>query len=173
VIVHAAARRGRAAADPDRQAARRARDRDHLDGREGALARGAGADETIGYGRLRRAGARADRRRRVHAVYDGSAKTTFDESLARCGRAATWSSTARERAAAAGRDRGPEREVALPHRPTLAHYGQTGDELRSRAGELLEWIAAGELDVRSAPATRSRTPRAPSPTSSRAAPRAS
>ena len=33
-------------------------------------------------------------------------------------------------------------------RPTLSHYGREGDELRMRAGELLEWIAAGELDVR-------------------------
>ena len=33
-------------------------------------------------------------------------------------------------------------------RPTLAHYGQFGDELRRRAGEVLERVASGELDVR-------------------------
>ena len=59
-------------------------------------------------------------------------------------------------------------------RPTLAHYGQTGEELRQRAGEVLEWVAAGELDVR----IGGRYPladaaQAPRPTSNRAAPRGS
>jgi NADPH2:quinone reductase len=33
-------------------------------------------------------------------------------------------------------------------RPTLAHYTQTTDELRSRTDDLFRWLAAGELRVR-------------------------
>jgi NADPH2:quinone reductase len=33
-------------------------------------------------------------------------------------------------------------------RPTLGHYTATREELLGRAGELFEWIARGELDVR-------------------------
>jgi NADPH:quinone reductase len=113
------------------------------------LARGAGADETIGYDGF---GARAlelTGGEGVHAVYDGIGATTFDESV----------SALRPRGymvlygAASGPP--PPVEIAVLNakslfltRPTLAHYGQTGDELRRRAGELLQWIAAGELDVR-------------------------
>jgi NADPH2:quinone reductase len=85
----------------------------------------------------------------VHAVYDGIGAATFDESIA----------ALRPRGymvlygAASGPP--PPVEIAVLNakslfltRPTLAHYGQTGDELRERADELLEWVAAGELDVR-------------------------
>ena len=33
-------------------------------------------------------------------------------------------------------------------RPTLGHYTASREELLGRAGELFEWIARGELDVR-------------------------
>ena len=33
-------------------------------------------------------------------------------------------------------------------RPTLVHYVAGADELRWRAGEVFDWIAKGELDVR-------------------------
>jgi NADPH2:quinone reductase len=113
------------------------------------LARGAGADETIGYEGF---GARARELTAgegVHAVYDGIGQATFDESL----------SALRPRGFMVlyGAASGPPPPVEIARlnaaslfltRPTLAHYGQTGDELRMRAGELLEWIAAGELDVR-------------------------
>ncbi len=114
-----------------------------------ALARGAGADETIGYDGFAERARELTGGEGVHAVYDGIGKTTFDESIA----------ALRPRGymvlygAASGPP--PPVEIAVLNakslfltRPTLAHYGQTGDELRERAGELLEWVAAGELDVR-------------------------
>src|SRR3954454_18011070 len=117
-------------------------------GEKAALARGAGADETIGYDGF------AERAREltgegVHAVYDGIGQATFDASLAAL--------RPRGFMVLYGAASGPPPPVEIADlnakslfltRPTLAHYGQTGDELRSRAGELLEWIAAGELDVR-------------------------
>jgi NADPH:quinone reductase len=114
-----------------------------------SLARGAGADETIGYDGFAERAREITGGEGVHAVYDGIGAATFDESL----------DALRPRGsmvlygAASGPP--PPVEIALLNakslfltRPTLAHYGQTGDELRERAGELLEWIAAGELDVR-------------------------
>jgi NADPH2:quinone reductase len=113
-----------------------------------ALARGAGADETIGYDRF---GARAMELSGdgVHAVYDGIGAATFDESLG--------SLRPRGSMVLYGAASGPPPAVEIARlnakslfltRPTLAHYGQFGDELRRRAGEVLEWVAAGELDVR-------------------------
>ena len=114
-----------------------------------ALARGAGADETIGYDGFAERARELTGGEGVHAVYDGIGEATFDESIA----------ALRPRGymvlygAASGPP--PPVEIAVLNakslfltRPTLAHYGQTGDELRQRAGELLGWVAAGELDVR-------------------------
>ena len=113
------------------------------------LARGAGADETIGYEGF------ADRAREltggegVAAVYDGIGAASFDESLA----------ALRPRGfmvlygAASGQP--PPVEIAKLNagslfltRPTLTHHGRVGDELRERSADLFGWIAAGELDVR-------------------------
>jgi NADPH:quinone reductase len=118
-------------------------------GEKAALARGAGADETIGYDGFAERARELTGGEGVHAVYDGIGAATFDESIA----------ALRPRGfmvlygAASGPP--PPVEIAVLNakslfltRPTLAHYGQTGDELRERAGELLEWVAAGELDVR-------------------------
>ena len=113
-----------------------------------ALARGAGADETIGYDGF---GAQAMELSGdgVHAVYDGIGAATFDESLE--------SLRPRGSMVLYGAASGPPPAVEIARlnakslfltRPTLAHYGQFGDELRRRAGEVLEWVAAGELDVR-------------------------
>ena len=113
------------------------------------LARGAGADETIGYeGFAERARELTDGEG-VAAVYDGIGAATFDESLA----------ALRPRGymvlygAASGQP--PPVEIAKLNakslfltRPTLANYGREGDELRMRAADFLGWIAAGELDVR-------------------------
>ncbi len=114
-----------------------------------ALARGAGADETIGYEGFAERARELTGGEGVHAVYDGIGAATFDKSIA----------ALRPRGymvlygAASGPP--PPVEIAVLNakslfltRPTLAHYGQTGDELRERAGELLDWVAAGELDVR-------------------------
>jgi NADPH:quinone reductase len=113
------------------------------------LARGAGADETIGYEGFAERARELTGGEGVHAVYDGIGAATFDESL----------SALRPRGYMVlyGAASGPPPPVEIAKlnakslfltRPTLAHYGQTGPELPVRAGELLEWVAAGELDVR-------------------------
>ena len=113
-----------------------------------ALARGAGADETIGYEGF---GARAAELSGdgVHAVYDGIGAATFDESLEAL--------RPRGYMVLYGAASGPPPAVDIARlnakslfltRPTLAHHGQRGEELQWRAGEVLAWVAAGELDVR-------------------------
>ena len=113
------------------------------------LARGAGADETIGYEGFAERARELTGGEGVHAVYDGIGADTFDESLA----------ALRPRGymvlygAASGQP--PPVEIKKLNakslfltRPTLANYGRDGDELRMRAADFLGWIAAGELDVR-------------------------
>jgi NADPH2:quinone reductase len=113
------------------------------------LVHAAAGGETIGYDGFAERARELTGGEGVHAVYDGIGEATFDESIA----------ALRPRGymvlygAASGPP--PPVEIAVLNakslfltRPTLAHYGQTGDELRERAGELLGWVAAGELDVR-------------------------
>ena len=113
------------------------------------LARGAGADETIGYEGFAERARELTGGEGVVAVYDGIGAATFDESLA----------ALRPRGfmvlygAASGSP--PPVEIAKLNagslfltRPTLAHYGREGDEMRIRAADLFAWIASGELDVR-------------------------
>jgi len=113
------------------------------------LARGAGADETIGYDGFGERARDLTGGEGVHAVYDGIGAATFDESLG----------ALRPRGSMViyGAASGPPPPVEIAKlnasslfltRPTLTHYGREGDELRMRAGELLAWVAAGELDVR-------------------------
>ena len=96
------------------------------------LARGAGADETIGYEGFAERARELTGGEGVHAVYDGIGATTFDESL----------SALRPRGymvlygAASGQP--PPVEIAKLNagslfltRPTLANYGREGDELLS------------------------------------------
>jgi NADPH2:quinone reductase len=113
------------------------------------LARDAGADETIGYEGFGERARELTGGEGVHAVYDGIGAATFDESLGALRRRGSM--------VLYGAASGPPPPVEIARlnaaslfltRPTLAHYGQHGDELRWRAGEILEWIAAAELDVR-------------------------
>jgi NADPH2:quinone reductase len=113
------------------------------------LARGAGADEVIGYDGF------ADRVREltggegVAAVYDGVGKATFDGSMA--------SLRPRGYLVVYGAASGGPDPVEIPRlnagsffltRPTLHHYVATREELLWRAGEVFEWVASGQLDVR-------------------------
>jgi NADPH2:quinone reductase len=113
------------------------------------LARGAGADETIGYDGFAERARELTGGEGVAAVYDGIGADTFDESLA----------ALRPRGymvlygAASGQP--PPVEIAKLNaaslfltRPTLANYGTERGELLERSGEVFGWIAAGELDVR-------------------------
>jgi NADPH2:quinone reductase len=114
------------------------------------LARGAGADEVLGYDGF------ADKAREitdgegVAAVYDGVGKTTFDEGLKALrptGRLILYGAASGQpeplnlaRLAPAG--------SLYVQRPTLATYTRTPQLLRERATQLFDLIADGKLDVR-------------------------
>lgn len=85
----------------------------------------------------------------VAAVYDGIGATTFDGSLA--------SLRPRGVLAIYGTASGPTPALEIPRlntggslyvtRPSIAHYTAATDELRRRAAEVFEWVAAGKLSV--------------------------
>ena len=114
-----------------------------------ALAREAGADETIGYDGF------AERVRELtggegaHVVYDGIGHATFDDSLASLrprgtlvvyGSASGWPDPIDPRRLAAG-------SLAVT-RPSLHHYTGSREELVARATEVFDWMRAGKLQVR-------------------------
>jgi NADPH2:quinone reductase len=114
-----------------------------------ALARGAGADEVIGYdgfaARVRELTDGAG----VAAIYDGVGKTTFLEgfdALGPAGRLINYG-------AASGRPDPLDLSVLnagsfFVQRPTLGTYVRTPEMLHARATALFDLIAAGKLDVR-------------------------
>ncbi|TML65827.1 MAG: quinone oxidoreductase [Actinobacteria bacterium] len=109
------------------------------------LARGAGAEEVVGYDEFReRASAFG-----VDAVYDGVGAATFDAGL----EALRPRGTMVLYGAASGRPSPVEpgrlaaRSLFLT-RPSLHHYTATRAELLERAQAVLELVAAGKLDVR-------------------------
>ncbi|MBE2319190.1 quinone oxidoreductase [Solirubrobacter sp. CPCC 204708] len=115
-------------------------------GEKADLARGAGADETVGYQDFR---ARVQELGGAHVVYDSVGATTFADSLA--------SLRARGFMVLYGMSSGPAPDVdpqALQAkslyltRPGLPQYVATREELLERAGAVLGWVADGTLDVR-------------------------
>lgn len=116
-----------------------------------ALARQAGCDEVIRYDRvdfkdevMRLTGGRG-----VQVAYDSVAAATYRQSLACL--------APRGYLVLYGNASGPVTSFDprllndgsyFVTRPTLAHYVLDEGELRSRAGDLFGWIAAGDLDVR-------------------------
>ena len=112
-------------------------------------ARGAGADHVIDYAGFRGAVATLTGETGADVVFDGVGKATFDDSLA-CLRS-------RGMMVLYGAASGQVPPVELQRlnsggslfvtRPTLGHYVADRAELLWRAGDLLEWIAAGQLDV--------------------------
>jgi NADPH:quinone reductase len=114
------------------------------------LAREAGADEVIGYDGFSERVRDLTGGDGVAAVYDGVARATFDQSLASLRRRGTLVLYGSASGAVPPFD--PMRlqgagSVYLT-RPTLRDYTATRDELLARAGEVLAWVAAGELEVR-------------------------
>jgi NADPH2:quinone reductase len=110
-------------------------------GEKAELARGAGADEVIGYDEVPEG--------RFAVVYDGVGRDTFDRSLA----------ALRPRGVMAlyGASSGPVASVELARlnakslfitRPTLVHYTLTREELLRRASDVFGWVRDGKLDVR-------------------------
>ncbi len=119
-------------------------------GEKADLARAAGADYVAGYGDFRAAVAEASEGAGAHVVYDGVGQDTFDDSLAALrprGMMVLYG-------AASGQvppfdlQRLNSGGSLFATRPTLAHYIATVEELHWRAGELLDLVARGELDVR-------------------------
>jgi NADPH2:quinone reductase len=115
-----------------------------------ALARGAGADETIPYEGF------AERVRELTdgegaaVVYDGVGRATFDESLQALRRRGTMVLYG-----AASGPVPPVDPIRLQNlgslyltRPSLPHYTADRTELLSRSEAVFGWIAAGQLDVR-------------------------
>ena len=116
------------------------------------LAKGAGADEVILYTEqdFEAEVKRLTDGRGVQVVYDAVGATTFEKSLdclAPRGFMVLY-----------GQSSGPVSPFDLSRlspkgslfitRPSLAHHVLTREELLSRAGDVLGWVASGELDVR-------------------------
>ncbi|MBT6627219.1 MAG: quinone oxidoreductase, partial [Gemmatimonadetes bacterium] len=117
-----------------------------------ALARAAGADEVIRYTEV---DFEAETRRLtddagVEVVYDSVGLTTFDAGLRLLKPLGTM--------VLFGQSSGPVPPVnpqilssegsLFMTRPTMAHYILTRQALLDRAGEVLNWVASGELSVR-------------------------
>ena len=110
----------------------------------------AGADHVVGYDRFRDIVDDVTDGAGAHVVYDGVGKDTFDDSLAALrprGMMVLYG-------AASGQvpPFDPQRLNSggslFLTRPTLVHYIADPAELRWRAGEVFDWIAKGELEVR-------------------------
>ncbi len=116
-----------------------------------ALVREAGADEVILYSHVDFADAiaKATNGEGVHVAYDAVGKTTFDGSIASLKR--------RGYMVLYGAASGPVPPVnpavlnaksLYLTRPSLGDYTVTREELTQRAGDVLGWIAEGELNLR-------------------------
>jgi NADPH2:quinone reductase len=120
------------------------------DGKKAELALRAGADHVVGYDRFREIVDEVTEDVGAHVVYDGVGKDTFDDSLAAL--------RPRGMMVLYGAASGPVPPFDPQRlntggslfltRPTLAHYVADTAELRRRAGEVFDWIAKGELEVR-------------------------
>ncbi len=114
------------------------------------LAQRAGADHVTTYDEFVDAVRRVTGERGADVVFDGVGKATFDNSLAAL--------RPRGMMVLYGGSSGQVPPFDLQRlntggslyvtRPTLAHYTADRAELLWRAGDLFEWIAKGELDVR-------------------------
>lgn len=113
------------------------------------LARDAGADEVIGYDDVPDVARQLTGGEGVPVVYDGVGATTFDGSLA--------SLRPRGILVLYGAASGPVPPVdparlqatgsAYLTRPTLVNYVATREELVRRAGDVLGWVASGDLKL--------------------------
>ena len=139
------------------------------------LARGAGADETIGYEGFAERARELTGGEGVAAVYDGIGADTFDEQPRRAAPARLHGPLRRgERAAAAGGDREAQRGLAVPDpADARATTASSAASCSSAPATSSAGSRRGSSTCASARATRSRTPPAPRPTSPRARPPAS
>jgi NADPH2:quinone reductase len=119
-------------------------------GEKAELARGAGADEVVGYEGFGERVRELTGGKGVAVAYDGVGRATFDESL----------SSVRTRGTmvlfgAASGPVPPFDPMRLEHegslfltRPAVRDYSTERDELLARASDVFGWVADGSLDVR-------------------------
>jgi len=114
------------------------------------LARGAGADEVVGYDDFSAAAREFSGGGGVAVVYDGIGQATFDGSLAAlCPRGyMVLYGAASGQVDPVAVQRLHEGGSLYLTRPGLPHYIATRHELLHRAREVFGWIADGRLDVR-------------------------
>ena len=119
-------------------------------GEKAELARGAGADEVIGYEGFGERVRELTGGKGVAAAYDGVGQATFDESLASVRTRGTMVLFG-----AASGPVPPFDPMRLEHegslfltRPGLRHYSAERDELLARAADVFAWVADGSLSVR-------------------------
>ena len=115
-----------------------------------ALARGAGAEHTIGYDGFAEQVRELTGGAGVAAVYDGIGKTTFLEGLRALrptGRMILYGAASGQPDPLATESLAPAGSLYV-QRPTLNTYTRTPELLRERAAALFELIAAGRLEVR-------------------------
>jgi len=119
-------------------------------GEKAELALGAGADHVVGYDRFRAIVDDVTESVGAHVVYDGVGKDTFDDSLAALrprGMMVLYGAASGQVPPVDPQRLNSGGSLFLT-RPTLVHYIAGTAELRWRAGEVFDWIAKGELDVR-------------------------
>jgi NADPH2:quinone reductase len=119
-------------------------------GEKAELALGAGADHVVGYDRFRAIVDDVTESVGAHVVYDGVGQDTFDDSLAALrprGMMVLYGAASGQVPPVDPQRLNSGGSLYLT-RPTLVHYIADTAELRWRAGELFDWIAKGELDVR-------------------------
>ena len=119
-------------------------------GEKAVLALRAGADHVTHYDGL---GAMIDEvtgGAGAHVVYDGVGRDTFDDSLAALrprGMMVLYGAASGQVPPVDPQRLNSGGSLFLT-RPTLVHYIADAAELRWRAGEVFDWVAQGELDVR-------------------------
>jgi NADPH2:quinone reductase len=114
------------------------------------LAKQAGADHVTGYDEFAEAVKRITGERGADVVFDSVGKTTFDDSLAALrprGMMVLFGGSSGQVPPFDPQRLNTGGSLFLT-RPTLVHYIANRGELLWRAGDLFEWIAKGELDVR-------------------------
>ena len=119
-------------------------------GEKAELALGAGADHVVGYDGFCDIVDEATDGAGAHVVYDGVGQDTFDDSLAALrprGMMVLYGAASGQVPPVDPQRLNSGGSLFLT-RPTLVHYIATTAELRWRAGEVFDWIAKGELDVR-------------------------
>ena len=119
-------------------------------GEKAELALGAGADHVVGYDRFRDIVDDVTEGAGAHVVYNGVGKDTFDDGLAALrprGMMVLYGAASGQVPPVDPQRLNSGGSLFLT-RPTLAHYAADPAELRWRAGEVFDWIAKGELDVR-------------------------